>query len=58
VTVEAVEDLLQSPRDGSERVAVAILGGSHDRTDASDRQNAAAVAYVGVSVQAYKDVAG
>jgi hypothetical protein len=38
LTAEAVEDWLQSPRDGSERVAVAILGGSHDLTDASDRQ--------------------
>jgi hypothetical protein len=39
-------------------VAVAILGGSHDLTDALNRQGAAGVEYLRVSVRAYKELAG
>jgi hypothetical protein len=38
-------------------VAVAVLGGSHDLTDALNRQGAAGLEYLRVSVRAYKDLA-
>jgi hypothetical protein len=39
-------------------VAVAILGGSHDLTDALNRQGAGGLEHLRVTVQPYKDVAG
>jgi hypothetical protein len=39
-------------------VAVAILGGSHDPTDALGRLDEAGVEYLRVTVQAYKDLVG
>jgi hypothetical protein len=42
----------------AESVAVAVLGGSHDLTDALNRQGAAGLEYLRVALQVYKDVAG